>query len=101
MRAEIRKAWQERGLASPLLISSSVHGELNIMVLVVQSWGDTCWVAMPDGSWECPPASSSDRPVVITVHISKVAFSVIPDHVITNDLRALIVLFDYPGLFKT
>lgn len=91
MRAEVRKAWPERGLASPLLIARWIHGELNIMVLVVQSWGDACWVAMPDGGWECPPASFCDCPVVITVHVSKVSFSVIPGHVITNDLCALIV----------
>lgn len=38
MRAEIKKVWQERGLASLFLNLRLVHGELNIMVQVVQSW---------------------------------------------------------------
>lgn len=31
MRAEIKKVWQEQGLASPFLNLRLVHGELNIM----------------------------------------------------------------------
>lgn len=65
-------------MESPFLILRLVHGELNIMVLVVPYWDDARWLCR-DSSWEHLPASYC--PVVIAVYISKAAFSGIPDHV--------------------
>lgn len=78
VRAERKKVWQEWGLESPFLILRLVHSELNIMVLVVPSWDDARWLCQ-DCCWE--HLSASCCPVVIAVHISKAAFSVIPVHV--------------------
>ena len=94
MRAERKKVWQEWGLESPFLILRLVHGERNIMVLVVPSWDDARWLCQ-DSSWEHLPASYC--PVVITVHFSKAAFSVIPDHV--HFYISTFVLFPTPVNF--
>lgn len=65
-------------LESPFLILRLVHSELNIIVLVVPSWDDARWLCQ-DSRWEHLLASCC--PVLITVHISKAAFSVIPDRI--------------------